>query len=425
MLRVEELFALDDVPSEVLQTLAIAHQMLADRTIDDKGVPELDIVRQIQYLDPATRETVQRHYLAAGNYYARHAVAEMLIENEAYVQSLWWSALAFDRGGDYSRAIAAYREYIEGVPDESGVPGRRGTRAEARFRMGRAYQAKGEYQLGAEVFEMLIADGELGIGVGQYARNSFVPLAQVYLNDSDETNDAEARRLLDEAVSGKLGDKGSIYFHDALLELGALHHRKGEYLKAIERLKETIERYPDDTELPVVKYRLADSLRQEAAAIERTLLRDAMPDARAVALGNTREAHLREALELFEAVRVSLEAEDPKYMPRSRQIALRNSYFFLGDCAFDLGDYTAAVRYYETARERYSEDPASLVAMVQIVNAYIAMGETERARAANARAKQFYSQLPDDVWNDPYLPMSRMDWERWLDSTAELYGFEG
>ncbi|VAX40514.1 hypothetical protein MNBD_PLANCTO03-1442, partial [hydrothermal vent metagenome] len=75
VLRVEELFALDDVPSEVLQTLAVAHQMLADRTLHDQVTPELDIVRQIQLLDPATRETVQRHYLAAGSYYARHAVA--------------------------------------------------------------------------------------------------------------------------------------------------------------------------------------------------------------------------------------------------------------------------------------------------------------------------------------------------------------
>lgn len=425
VLRVEELFALDDVPSEVLQTLAVAHQLLADRTIDDKAAPELDIVRQIQHLDPATRETVQRHYLAAGGYYARHAVAEVLIDNEAFVQSLWWSALAFDRGGDYTRAIAAYREYIEGVPDESGTAGPRGTRAEARFRMGRAYQAKGEHQLAAEVFKALIADGELGLGVGQYARTSFVPLAQVYLADGDAGNDAEALRLLEEAVSGRLGDEGSLYFHDALLELGALHHRTGNYLDAIARLKETLERYPDDPESPVVQYRLADALRQEAAAIEQTLANEAMPDARAAALREKREAHLREAIALFEAVRVALDAEDPRYMPESRRIALRNSYFFLGDCAFDLGDYDAAVRHYETAREQYSTDPASLVAMVQIVNAYIAMGETERARAANERAKRFYSQLPDDAWNDPYLPMSRTDWERWLDSTAELYGFEG
>lgn len=425
VLRVEELFALEKVPPEVLQTLATAHQMLADRTIADEATPGLDIVRQIQRLDPATRETVQRHYLAAGAYHARHAAAVMLVNNEAYVQSLWSAALAFDQGGDHERAIATLREYIDGVPDDAGVPGRRGTRAEARFRMGRAYQARGEYQLAADVFESLIADGELGEGVGQYARDSYVPLAQVYLGLGDSTREAEARRLLEEAVSGRLGDEGSIYFHDALLELGALHHRDGDYLEAIARLREALERYPDDIETPVVQYRLADSLRQEAASIEQSLARDAMPDARAVALVETREQHLRQALALFETVRETLDPEDPRYMPESRRIALRNSCLFLGDCAFDLGDYGAAIEHYEAARERYSDDPASLVAMVQIVNAYVAMGEPERARAANERAKRFYGQLPDDSWNDPFLPMSRTDWERWLDSTAELYGFGG
>ena len=169
--------------------------------------------------------------------------------------------------------------------------------------------------------------------------------------------------------------------------------------------------------------RVVKAYRQEAAAIEATLSTDAMSDAQSMEFRDAREAHLRLALEIFEHVRESLEAKDANTLTESERVALRNSYFFLGDCAFDLGDYDAAVRHYELARERYNEDPASLVAMVQIVNAYVAMGQTDKARAANERAKRFYSLLPDDAWNDPYLPMSRTDWERWLDSTAKLYGF--
>lgn len=428
VVRVEELFSLEHVPPDVLRTLAAAHEALADRTLRDELTSGVDPVRQIARLDPATRETVQRHYLAAAEYFARHAAAVMLTDNLAYATSLWSAASDYDKGGDYARAIASYREYIEGVPDDPSVPGWPASRAQARFRMGRAYQARGEYTLAADVFEALVADGELGDegeGVGQYAQQSYVPLAQVYLADDDGANDAEARRLLEEAVSGRLGDERSIYFHDALLELGALHHRTGEYVEAIERLREALERYPDDPEAPVLTYRLADSLRQEAASIERTLATEAMPDVQAKTMAETKEKYLREAIGLFDRVRQTLDAEDPRYMAESRGVALRNSYFFLGDCAFDLGDYQAAVQHYETAREKYSRDPASLVAMVQIVNAYVAMGQIDQARAANERAKRFYSQLPDDAWNDPYLPMSRADWERWLDSTAELYGFGG
>ena len=137
------------------------------------------------------------------------------------------------------------------------------------------------------------------------------------------------------------------------------------------------------------------------------------------------EARLGGCLRRVGAVRETLDILGPRTLSEAERVALRNSYFFLGDCAFDLGDYDASVQHYEPAREKFSQDPASLVAMVQIVNAYVAMGQTERARAANERAKLFYSQLPEDAWNDPYLPMSRTDWERWLDSTAELYGFGG
>ena len=101
-------------------------------------------------------------------------------------------------------------------------------------------------------------------------------------------------------------------------------------------------------------------------------------------------------------------------------VALRNSYFYLGDCAFDLREYDDAIRYYDRARDRYDGEPASLVAMVQIVNAYIAKGEMGRARTANERARRFYSSIPDEVWNDPNLPMDRRDWERWLDSSAMI-----
>ena len=60
------------------------------------------------------------------------------------------------------------------------------------------------------------------------------------------------------------------------------------------------------------------------------------------------------------------------------------------------------------------------MALVQIVNAYMRRGDTKAAAAANEHARRFFAGLPESVWNDPNLPMSRKDWERWLEVTSEL-----
>lgn len=424
VVRAEELFEAGDVPPEVLRTIADAHELFAETLIDAGSGAGEDPMRRVAMLDPATRAVVQRHYLAAAEYYGRHAHAVLLASNEGYVESLWDSALSFDRGGDYERAIGALREFIEGVPDDPSVVGRDATRAEARFRLGRAYQARGDHALAADAFRSLIDEEDTG-RVGRYAEASYVPLAQSLLADQIPANDAEAEQILREAVSGRVGGEGSEYFHDALLGLGEYLHREQQYPEAIERLRETLSRYPDDESAPLIRYRLADSLRREAAGIAQTLSSDAMPDAQARALTTTRESHLRDALTLFATVRDELGGEAADAMAESKRVALRNACFYLGDCAFDLGDFEAAVTHYEAARERYGSDPASLTALVQVVNSYVAMGEVDRAKAANERAKRFFASLPDDAWDDPFLPMNREDWERWLDSTAELYGFGG
>ena len=105
----------------------------------------------------------------------------------------------------------------------------------------------------------------------------------------------------------------------------------------------------------------------------------------------------------------------------AERLKLRNAHFYIADCAYDLGDYEAALKLYDRARQRYPRDAASLVAMVQIVNTHMAMGDLRRARTANERARRFFASVPDSAWDDPTLPMDREAWERWLDASAALY----
>jgi len=399
----ESLYTIDEATADVLLALAEAHRRAADE-IDAAAGASADLT---------ARRQAQHHLLKAGEYYAEHMNRVVLTDNDAYARSLWLAADSFDRGGDRDRAILRFRDYASGFPDDP-------RQAEARFRLARCFQAMGQIAAAAEEFRSLITDKKEAKGVGPWADASYVPLAQTLLGDADPDNDAEAEDLLVAVVHGELGDSESAAYRDALIELGSYLYGARRFRDAVERLEEAARRFPDDPATNAVRYRLADSYRLLAGEIAEETAREAMPSVRARELARLREDYLFRALSLFEEARAGLEAVEPGRRTIVDEVQLRNAYLYLGDCAMELGEHGSAIRHYTAARDRYPRDPASLVALVQIVNAHLAMGEVELARTSNERARRFFESLPDEAWDDPYLPMSRQDWERWLNSTLEL-----
>ncbi len=408
----ERLYRKDKAPASILLSLAQANRTLAEKTLQGVG-PGGSRALDLSRVDPATRETARVYFVNAAGYFKRHAEAVSDTDNQAYGESLWRAADSFDLAGDQGEAIPLFTEYIEAFPDDP-------RQAEARFRLAHSYQARGDYDMAASLYQGLIEAPEGGgPGSGPYGDASYVPLAQVLLADNEPNNDAEARRLLAVVVDGGIGGTETSVFRDAIVQLAGVDYRTGDFAAAITRLVEATTRFPNDPQIASLLYQLADSYRQEAAAIGRTL-EEAMPDDRRIALASMRADHLSRAGELFTQASETLEAMDPARRTPLDNLQLRNSAFYLADCRFEMKDYDTAIRLYDAARERYPSDPASLVAMVQIVNAYLAKGDGERARAANDRALRFYKSLPESAWLDPNLPMGKREWQRWLDSMARL-----
>lgn len=419
-------------PPEVLLAIARSHRALADMAFGEASGASLppptgeSRAQRIAALDPATRQAVRAHLASAGRYFKMHADTVGIADNVAFGESLWQAAEAHDLAGDLDASIPLFADYVKYFP---GDP----RRAEARFRLGRAYQARGDYAVAAEQYQALIADARTlagrvpagsesepaVAGIGPYADLSMVPLAQALLLDGDPANDGQAEAVLNEVVAGRIGSASTPQFREGLIELGFLLQRRGEYAAAIGRLEEAVSRFPNHPGVESVRFQLAEANRQDAMAIRRTLA-EAMPDHRKQMLRQARLERLRRAEELYEQVRRALELKDARRRTRLENVQLRNSYFYLGDCAFELGDFDAAILRYDAARERFPDDPAALVAMVQIVNAYVEQGDLERAATANERARRFYQGLPQSAWNDPDLPMSHEDWQRWLDSMTAL-----
>lgn len=406
----ERLFGLDAAPPEVAAGLAEAHRRLAEEVLPPRRPDDDNLVRLAE-LDSATQAQVREHLVSAGAYYRAHADRVVVTDSARYAQSLWGAADMFDRAGDLDAARAAFSEYVSAFPGDA-------RQAEAKFRMGQAAQIRGDFEEATTLYrELLAADATSDLG--PYADASYVPLAQTLLLDGDPKNDAEAERLLLTVVNGGVGGTETPHFRSAVFELGQHYYLTGQHERAIERLEEMAARFPEHPRILGVKYRLADSYRRSSAKIDERL-KEAMPDSQRQELVATRTDRLHKALGMFDQVRAGLESKEEKRRTALEEIQLRNSYFYLGDCAFDLGDDDLAIRHYDAAKERYPKDPASLVAMIQIVNAHVRQGDLKRAGAANERARRFFESLPESVWDDPNLPMSRRDWERWLGSTVEL-----
>jgi len=411
------LFSFDQTPPEVLEAQGLAHEARAEDLLggERSGLRLRDLVE----IDPGTLQQVKRHLIQAAGFFRAHADRFILDDYGRYGDSLWRAAGLYDRAGDTRSTVAALTEFTEAVRDDP-------RRAEGRFTLAQAHQALGQYDLAAVLYRGLIADRarDARDGVGVWADRAHVPLAQSLLLDGDIANDSEAEDMLLAALDGRRGGPDRPEYRDALFELGRVFDRSGRFDLAIERLDEFLRRAPDDPRALSATFRLADSYRRLAADIEEGIT-GGMRQSRVRELRREREEHLARAIELFERVRDGLGEKPGALRTRLEDVHLRNAFFYLGDCAFDLGEYPRAIAYYSASRNRYPRDPAVLVAMIQIVNAYVEMGDFRSARTANERARDFYASLPDEVWDDPDLPMGRRDWERWLESSARLYAGMG
>lgn len=401
------------VAPATIERLAMCHRALADELIAAvKKSSTSDIA--LADLDPATRVEVKSHLLSAADYFRKHADRVVLSDVNAYSQSLWMAGDCYDRGGDQEAALRIFQLYASDRPGDPRQP-------EARFRLAQALQARGDLENAASIYQDLVRSRDAADQAsGPWADASEVPLARVMLLDANDENDAEAEQILRSVAGGAIGGPDTPAFRDAVFELANHYYRKGDYDRAIERFDEAAKRYPSDPRALGSTFKLGDSLRLGAADIDRALTQ-ALPPAEKLRLESTKRERLGRAMTLFEEVRRKTEASDERRRSASAEAFMKNAYFYLGECAFRLRDYDTAIARYNAAKDRFPQDPASLVAMTQIVSCHLRQGDVKRAKAANERAKRFYASLPGSVWDDPTLPMTRADWERWLEATAELW----
>ena len=437
----ERLVGVEQAPGELLLGLARTHRELASDLLIRAGGG--DNALTLAQVEPATQREARLHLTKGAEYFRLHAGKSVQTDTQAYGDSLWAAADMFDRAGDLSGSAAAFRQFAADFPSDSRRP-------MARFRLADAYRASGDLEAAANVYRELIAGRTNSGESSPVADASHVPLARTLLADLNPANDGEAEQQLLRVVRGEVGGTATPMFREALRTLGEHYYDTGQFERAIERLGEYVERTrvdqadhaatspqangsgsvarpgdgaashsQDDGETLGIYFKLADAHRQSAIRIGDGF-GVAMPDSQRRELEKARRDRLERAMAIFDSVEKAYER-----MPERTgldDLRQRNATFFKADCAYDLGDYDTAIRFYDAAKERYPRDAASLVAMVQIVGALLEQGKSQEAAVANARAKKFYESLPDAAWEDPTLPMSRRQWEQWLEAQTRLAG---
>ena len=408
----------DPPPASVLR-LADARRKLAEQLVAPLDhLPDGSI--DVDHADPASLEQARQHFARAGDLYKEHAQLTLLGDPERSAESLWLAADSLDNAGDLIGAAALFAEYVDVRHDDP-------REVEGQFRLARTFQARGEYAVAATHFEKLLAEHP----TSEEAYRSYVPLAQCYLYNPVDEKPERAEELLLHVISGEIFDPSAPEFRAALIELGALYVQTGRYPDAIRRLTEATDRYPDLKTDPRFMFRLADAYRLSATSIQNDL-RQAMPQSERFKLEALRQQHLAGALDLYEQIVQLYQQRDPARLADLDRALLRNALFYRGDCAFDLGElfaadpdrakgyYERAIRYYDTSAQRYADDPSSLVAMIQIVNCYAALGKWREVQTAHERARARLAELPPQAWESSGSPMDRRYWERWLQASVEL-----
>jgi tetratricopeptide (TPR) repeat protein len=348
----------------------------------------------------------------AGDASIAYSRALTLIDDKTYGDSLWRGIDLYDRAANLPSAVSALELFVAERPDDSLAP-------QALLRLGQAYQAMGLFDKAIAAFQR----NQFRYPNSLAASKSAVPLAQAYIAKGPQFF-AKAESVLKSVVENNpVLTPEAEEFKQALFELAQLYYHTDRFEDSIARLEELAARYPNDARLGQLLFLMADSYRKSAGLLDlKPAVANASQDQKGVAIdlaeaASARKERLAKAKAMYDRV-VDLYRDTP---PTTELDKLYNklSHFYRADCVFDSGQYEEAIRLYDQAAFRYQDDPSSLAAYVQIVNAYYALGKPDEAKAANERAKWLLKRMPTDAFSNGNFEMPKEYWENQLKWSSE------
>jgi tetratricopeptide (TPR) repeat protein len=346
----------------------------------------------------------------AGDAYIVYSRQLSLLDDHGYADALWKGVDLYERAENLPAAIAALELFAAEQPSDRLAP-------DALLRLGQAYQAAGMFDKAIGAFQRCQLNYEKSLAASRCA----VPLAEAYIAKGPSYDRRAEATLLSVVQNNPLVDPSAEEFRQSLRKLAQLYYSTGRYEEAIARLQELTQRYPNDVQKPQMIFMMADSYRKSAGLLDAKLASaQTSPSAAASEVAEAaaaRRDRLMKARGLYDQVIDLYRASPP-----SSDVDLlyqKLAHFYRADCMYDLGAYQEAIKLYDDAAFSYQNDPASVSAYVQIVNAYYALGKPDEARAANNRAKWMLQHMPASAFQDGTFSMPKKYWDQWLQWTSD------
>jgi tetratricopeptide (TPR) repeat protein len=343
------------------------------------------------------RDQAQEHLREAGRAY-RH-LGELRRPTAYYPNDLWQSAQNLLAGGDYQAAIVAFEDFLATNPQTR--------RAQALVSLGKALMALERFDVAVERFEECrdTAPKDPATFEANYLRGvCYVEMGKNEL----------AEQVFRENLEGEFLNPSAIEWRLSLFALGKLLYQTGQYDAAIEKLSEATLRYEDHQSSDDARYLIAESYRRSAVTPKENL-EEALHNAVREHYREEMQTRLDDSLDVYRKLQADLLARQrERELSEQEERLLRNCYFSIGLCWYEMGNLLEAKDAYSAAANRYQQQPAVLEAYVQIANCYRRSGQAEAARSTLETARIVLKQIPADAFPSPPTSLSQKEWDDWL-----------
>lgn len=377
------------------------------------------------------QQIVWEHWRLSGAAYAK--LAEISSTSSKYPTVLWTSAEHYRNGHDFKNSLNQFTRFIN-LQSTNKLPIALVRRGQVLLDLGRFKEARDHFQKVITTFPTDTAAFEAKYYIGQ----CYLELGDVQSAETTWRKILTAERLAPAAIEWQksLFSLGKLLYHSAVIQhdqaeqkaegeiskqlLSSLKKSAERWEESRYRFVEYLERYPVSPHRNEARFLLAKSLQAESL-YPQTVLKKAEVENVKLELRRKMYGLLQQARDEYRQLQAKLlPLEETGQLDQLGQQFLRDCYFEIAHTSFALDDYQKAITDYNSAANRYPQDPHVLLAYLQMAVCNDRLGQPAEALSTLVQAKVILKKLPEKTFSSERTNLSKKEWETWLDWARKI-----